>query len=127
MISTVLTTVLGGGAGMTVVLGVYDRVRNRKFEARKQGTTIKLDEATYTEIASRAEQTSSSNLMAVGAFWQGQFQEVEKQLAAEQDWRRRMKQRARAHREWDEELIRKLELECDIHVDSPPPLDPDDE
>jgi hypothetical protein len=126
MMSAVLTTVLGSGAGMTVVLGVYDRVRNRKFDRRKQDTTIKLDEATYTEIASRAEQVSSTNLMAVGSFWQGQFDMLTKRFESEQDWHRRVAEKLRAHRAWDQQIMRRLD-ECGIHVDPPPTLDPDEE
>lgn len=124
-VSTVLTTVLGSGVTMTGVLTVYDRVRNRKFEKRKQDATIKLDEATYTEIASRAEQTNSSNLMAVGAFWQGQFTELQSQVASLQDWRRRAKQRWHEHQTYDEGLARQI-VELGGQAQPPPSLDPDD-
>jgi hypothetical protein len=125
MISTVLTTVLGSGVGMTGVLAVYDRVRNRKFERRKQDSTIKLDEATYAEISSRAEQTNSSSLMAVGAFWQGQFASLASQVASLEDWRRRAKNRWHEHQVYDEGLARQI-VELGGHAEPPPSLDPDD-
>lgn len=121
-----LVTVLAGGAGATILLGLIDRIKNWKYDRRKQDSSIKLDEGTYDEIASRAEQTNSSNLMAVGAFWQGQFSDIEKRLAAEKDWRNTMTVKLRKHEAWDRKLMKML-AECDMHIDPPPSLDPDDD
>ena len=121
-----LMALLGGGALTTIVLGLIDRIRNRKFDRLKQGTSVKLDEAQYAEITSRAEQTSSSNLMAVGAFWQGQFTEIEKRLAAEQDWRARVTVKLKEHERWDVRLMKLLE-ECGMQIEPPPSLNPDDD
>lgn len=131
MISGVLAAVLGSGASMTIALGVYDRIRNRRFDKRKQETTIKLDEATYNEIAARAEQVDANKIMAVGAFWQGQFSELSKRFEAEQRTNRerwdRMTRKAHEHKLWDEKLLRKL-ADCNINdMESPPSLDPDEE
>lgn len=123
--TTLLYTVLGSGVGMTTVLGIYDRVRNRRFDRRKQDSSIKLDDAQYEDIAARAEQTSSTNLMAVGAFWQGQFNSIQEQLEAERDWRKVMTPKLRAHKQWDDHVAVVLR-ECDMDVGPPPSLDPDD-
>lgn len=124
-----LGVLLGGGAVATILLGLIDRIRNRAYDRRKQGTSVKLDEAQYTEITARAEQTSSASLMAVGAFWQGQFNEMQKtmtdRLEAEQKWRTGMTAKLKAHERWDRDLLKKLE-ECDVHIEDPPSLDPDD-
>lgn len=121
-----LITILGSGALFTVILGIYDRVRNRKFEARKQGTTIKLDEATYAEITARSEQSNQTGLMAVGSFWQGQFAELEKRFASERLWRIRAQRKMREHRQWDALVARKM-AECNMAVPEPPSLDPDED
>lgn len=111
---------------MTGVLGIYDRIRNRRFDKRSQEGTIKLNDAQYKDITARAEQTASSNLMAVGSFWQGQFASIVKELEIEKQFRLKMTPRLKAHKIWDQQVTVKLE-ECSMHVDPPPSLDPDDD
>jgi hypothetical protein len=115
---------LGGGAGATLILGIIDRSRNAKFDRRKQDTGIKLDEATYADIASRAEQTNQTGLMAVGSFWQGQFGEIVKRVDELAEWQRKARIQMQKHREWDRQLL----SDCEGHgsIGPPPPLDPDD-
>lgn len=123
MTTTTLLAILGTGGGMTVLLGIYDRIRNRRFDKRKQQSTIQLDDAQYKEITARAEQTNSANLMAVGAFWQGQFNAILKQLEDEQNWRARMTPRLKAHKRWDDQVSNML----GDAIGPPPSLDPDDD
>ena len=118
--------ILISGGVFTILLGLYDRIRNRKFETAKQNTGIKLDDAQYRQIVAQTEQTSVSNMTAVGAFWQGQFSEVTRQLEEQRDWRRRMTVRLYEHRVWDQKLLARLH-DCDINdIDPPPSLDPDE-
>lgn len=121
MSTAALYSVLASGVTMTGVLGIYDRIRNRKFDKRKQDTSVKLDQATYDEIASRAAQTNSSNLMAVGSFWQGQFNELAKQVEGLESWRRRAKDRWHEHYIWDQKMVA-----GDPDPGPPPSLDPDE-
>lgn len=127
---TVLGSLLGGGAVATILLGVVDRVRNRKYDKTKQTNNLRLDDATLIEIQKRAEQSQSSNMMAVGAFWSGQFMELSKQFEREQEtnklrWQRLM-DRMHQHKAWDEKVMESLR-ECGMTVDAPPPsLDPDE-
>lgn len=122
-----IVTILCSGVLFTAILGFYDRLRNRRFEKTKQGTGLKLDSAQYNEIVARTEQTSSSNMIAVGAFWQGQFSEVTKRLDAEQEWRKRMKVRLHEHRTWDRKLLARLSPDVISELGEPPSLDPDDD
>lgn len=123
-----LMLILGAGGGATILLRLIDIVRNFRYDKRKQDSTIKLDDAQYAEITSRAEQTSSASLMAVGAFWQGQFSEMQKvmqeRLDAETKWRTGMTTKLKAHEKWDRQLMKMLE-DCDMHIPPPPSLDPD--
>lgn len=126
MNATLIASILGSGVGGATILKLIDMVRNRKFDKRKQETSVQLDEATYAEIAARAANVNNTNLMAVGSFWQGQFQELAKQVENLEDWRRRAKSRLREHEQWDNMVASKME-ECNMHIDPPPPLDPDQE
>lgn len=130
---TTLFSVLGGGAGATVLLGVVDRFRNRKYDKTKQGNSLLLDDATLEEIQKRAETTQSSNMMAVGAFWSGQFLELSKQFTKEQEASRlrwdRLKIRLHEHKDWDERVLRRLDgfdSNPDTPLGPPPSLDPDE-
>lgn len=125
MNTTTIVSILGSGVFGATLLGLYDRIKNRKYDAKKQTTGIKLDEAQYAEIATRAAQVNDTNLMAVGSFWQGQFREVTKEIDSLKEWRAKAKERFRAHAAWDRAMV--AELESKGHqVDPPPDLDPDE-
>lgn len=128
--SSTIIGLLGGGAGATVLLGAIDRIRNRKYDKQKQKNTLQLDDVTMGEIQTRAEQSQNSSLMAVGAFWSGQFLELSKKVEADQKVNRerwdRLMDRVHLHKVWDATVVQKLH-ECDMgDIDPPPSLDPDE-
>lgn len=123
----ILIGLLGAGGGLSLILTMFDKWRNRKFNKLKEESSIKLDDATYTEIASRAARINSADRISIETWWKVQFESVKEDLAEEQDWRRRAIKRWHDHKRWDDEQAQRLRELSGEPIEPAPSLDPDDD
>lgn len=123
----ILFGLLGAGGGLSAIFTMLDRWRNRKFNKIKEESSIKLDDATFKEIASRAAKINSEDRISIETWWKEQFESVKGDLSEQQDWRRRAIRRWHEHKRWDDEQARRLQELSGESIEPAPSLDPDDE
>jgi superfamily I DNA and/or RNA helicase len=125
--SDMVMGLLGAGGGLSVIFTVVDKWRNRKFTKLKEEGSVKLDEATYTEIASRAAKINTEDRIKIEKWWKEQFETVKRDLAEQQRWRRRAVRRWQEHKQWDDKQALRIHELTGQPVDPAPSLDPDDD
>jgi len=110
-----VSILLGLGGALGALFTVWTQIRDRRQTKAKAVGQIKLDQASYNEIAARAASINSEDLRKVGEFWQGQFdavkeenKEIRKELDTERRFRRRITKYIRNHEPWDELAENKL-------------------
>ena len=125
-----ISLVLGAGGALGTLFTVWTKFRDRKLEREKQQGDIKLSQASYNEIASRAAQINSQERIETERWWKEQFDAVKQELketredlGEEREWRRKTTSRLRAHQPWDDKQLMK-----NPESGPPPPLlDDEDE
>lgn len=125
-----ISLVLGLGGALGTIFTVLTKISDREREKQKQEGAIKLDEASYTEIASRAAKINSEERIETERWWKEQFdavktelKETREELGDEKSWRRRTSRRLRDHQPWDD-----IQYQKNPENGPPPPLlDEDDE
>lgn len=103
-----VSIILGSGGLLGALFTVWTQLRDRKQTSRKMQGEIRLDAASYEEIATRAASINSEDLQKVGKFWQEQFdavkddnKEIREELDRQKRWRRKITTRLRVHQDWD--------------------------
>lgn len=122
-----LWALIGSGVLFTTILGIYDRIRNRRFEKAKQSGDVKLNEAQLTEIVTRTSTMRTDDEVKAGEYWMGQFAAIRKQLEEQQNWRNRAAKKWREHKRWDDKQAERLRRLTGEPVEPAPSLDPDDD
>jgi hypothetical protein len=124
--TTILSILSAIGVAATAYWTVYTNVRDRRRTVAKQNTGIKIDEATYNEIATRAASINSDDMRKVGEFWQEQFDAVVKQVQSQQAWINSAKRRWAQHEVWDAKLAAQVRAHGGT-IEPAPTLDPDED
>lgn len=124
-----ISLILGAGGVTGAVLAVITRIANWGRDREKSEGSIKLDKASYDEIAIRAAKINSEERIQTERWWKEQFDAVKLELQAtrgelniEKKWRRRTTERLRQHLPWDDHVAEKCP-----DLPPAPPLWPDDE
>lgn len=119
-----ISLALGLGGLMSAVMAVATKAGSWRRDKQKQTGEIKLDQASYDEIAVRAAKINSEERILTERWWKEQFdavkvelQETRDQLASEKKWRRRTTERLRQHLPWDHHVYENCP-----EVGPPPPL-----
>ena len=124
--ATILSIISVVGVLLTTAWTLFTNMRDRFRTIQKQETGIKLDNATYAQIATQAAALNSEDLRKVGEFWAEQFDKVVKQVQDQQLWINAAKRRWALHEAWDARLAAQVR-DFGGHIEPAPSLDPDED
>lgn len=103
-----ISLVLGLGGALGALFTFWTKVRDRNQDKAKKTGEIRLDQASYDEIASKAAQINSQERIETERWWKEQFdavkednKEIRTELDTEKKWRQKVTRRLRDHQEWD--------------------------
>ena len=125
-----VSIVLAIGGILGSIFTLVSKIRDWRADKEKKHGEIKLDSASYDEIANRAAKINSEERIETERWWKEQFdavkielKETREELSEEKAWRRKTTRRLRLHQPWDDHMA---QLHPDI---GGPPilLDEDDE
>lgn len=104
-----VSVLLGAGGTIGGLLTAFSRISDWRRNKEKKEGEIKLDQASYDEIATRAASINAEDFRKAGEFWQSQFdavkaenKEIREELRIEQLFRKRITKYIRNHEPWDE-------------------------
>lgn len=104
-----VSIILGIGGTLGAIFTGVSKLLDWKSNKLKKTGEIKLDKASYDEIASRAAKINSDERIETERWWKEQFdavkielKETREELASEKAWRRKTTKRLREHQPWDD-------------------------
>ena len=119
-----VSLILGSGGFLGALFTLWTKIRDRRQDKEKKSGEIKLDKASYDEIASLAAKINSEERIETERWWKEQFdavkvelEEARSELDEAKKWRRKTTRRLKAHQVWDERVHKQ-----NPGVGPPPPL-----
>ena len=119
-----VSLVLGLGGLSGTIFTIWTKLKDRDQDNAKRSGEIRLDQASYDEIASKAAQINSQERIETERWWKEQFdavkednKEIRAELELEVTRRKAVEKRIVIHQHWDHDAVRRYP-----ELGDPPPI-----